>query len=352
MGGKALKNTSTTRLSKADFDRVSTVVEAGLRQRFPQAQVAVIPAYFSKTDFGDLDVLVSAEGVQAQGGTDELKKLALEVFNATELFKNGNVLSFDYRATPLQTAPGFQVDVITMPEESFEFALNYFSFNDLGNLVGRTAHKQGCSFGHDGLWYYFRDGDYKFRELLLTRDFDLALRFLGYDPQRFHAGFEGLTDIFEYVAGSTFFNRSIFLLENRNYQSRVRDRKRKTYTEFLQWCENHPGLPAYTYPEDKAQWLPRLFEWFAPFKEAYAQAERDLQRQRLAKERFNGELVAQWSGLQDKELGGLMKRVRESFGSQEDFYAFVLASSTEELKAYVLQRLSERQATATDLHSP
>lgn len=56
MGGKALKNTSTTRLSKADFDRVSTVVEAGLRQRFPQAQVAVIPAYFSKTDFGDLDV--------------------------------------------------------------------------------------------------------------------------------------------------------------------------------------------------------------------------------------------------------------------------------------------------------
>lgn len=47
-----------------------------------------------------------------------------------------------------------------------------------------------------------------------------------------------------------------------------------------------------------------------------------------------------------------MKRVRESFGSQEDFYAFVLASSTEELKAYVLQRLSERQATATDSPSP
>ena len=66
--------------------------------------------------------------------------------------------------------------------------------------------------------------------------------------------------------------RNIFLLENRNYQSRVRDRKRKTYTEFLQWCENHPGLPAYTYPEDKAQWLPRLFEWFAPFKEACAWA--------------------------------------------------------------------------------
>ncbi len=336
MGGKALKNTQTTRLSRTDFERVSSTVSAVLRERFPGSRVEVIPAYRSKADFGDLDVLVSSEGVQAAGGGEALQDLARTAFFATELFKNGNVLSFDFRAHAEQTDPGFQVDVITMPEASFEFALRYFSFNDLGNLIGRTAHKQGCSFGHDGLWFYFRDGDYKFRELLLTRDFDLALRFLGYDPARFHQGFEVLPDLFEYVAGSAFFNRDIFLLENRNYQSRVRDRKRKTYTEFLKWCEDQPGLPAFPYPEDKQKWLPRLFEWFPAFQLDYLQAEKDLVRQREAKERFNGELVANWTGLQDKELGAVMKRVRESFDSQDHFYAFVLSSTPEQMQAHVL----------------
>lgn len=157
MGGNALKNTTTKRLSRAEFELVSRKVEDTLRAAFPLSRVAVIPAYFSKTDFGDADVLVSSEGVQAAGGGERLRQLAMEAFHATDLFKNGNVLSFDYRSSPEQTEPGFQVDVFLQEEKSFDFALNYFSFNDLGNLVGRTAHKQGCSFGHDGLWYYFRD---------------------------------------------------------------------------------------------------------------------------------------------------------------------------------------------------
>ncbi len=337
MGGKALKNTETQRLERADFERVSADVVAGLQAAVPDARVRVIPAYFSKQDFGDLDVLVESEPLQAAGGGELLNRLAVERFHAKELFKNGNVLSFDYRSTPEQTTPGFQVDVITQSRESFDFALSYFSFNDLGNLIGRTAHKQGCSFGHDGLWYYFRDGDYKFREVLLTMDFDEALRYLGYEPARFHQGFEGLVDIFEYVSGSRFFNRDIFLLENRNYQSRVRDRKRPTYTKFLAWCDEHPELPAYQYPEHKAEWLPHLFAAFPAFKGEYDQAVKDLATLRAVKERFNGELVAQWTGLSDKTLGMLMKHFKESFGSGPALYAYVLETPEAELRQRLMQ---------------
>lgn len=336
MGGNALKNTATRRLDRAAFERVSRDVVAGLEAAFPTARVAVIPAYATKADFGDVDVLVAAEDVDAQGGVEALKRLATTRFGATEQFRNGAVLSFDHRDAAVSAEPGFQVDVIMQARESFDFALNYFSFNDLGNLIGRTAHKQGASFGHDGLWYVYRDGDYRFRDLLVTLDFDLALRFLGYDPARFHAGFDDLEAIFEYVAGSAFFNRGIFLLESRNYQSRVRDRKRKTYTGFLQWCEAHPDLPAFDYPDDKSQWLPRMFEWFPAFKLAYDRAAQDLARERAVRARFNGEYVAALTGLEGKELGMLMKRIKDGFGSAEALAAFVLAASDEELRARVL----------------
>ncbi len=336
MGGKALKNTTTQRLNKPDFDRVSQEVVRGLLERFPSARVEVIPAYASKADFGDLDVLTTSEDMQAHGGGEALAKFAVERFHATDLFKNGNVLSFDYRESATTTEPGFQVDVITMPRAAFGFALNYFSFNDLGNLIGRTAHKQGASFGHDGLWYYFRDGDYKFREVLLTMDFDLALRYLGYEPARFHQGFEDLQAIFEYVSGSEFFNRDIFLLENRNYQSRVRDRKRKTYTEFLQWCEARPALKAFTYPAEKATWLPRMFEWFPHFRGEFDRATYDLERQRQVKAKFNGETVSALTGLQDKTLGMLMKHFKDEFPEPGTLANFVLESSEDVLAQRVL----------------
>lgn len=343
MGGKALKNTQTQRLDKPAFERVSGQVVEGLRTAFPTARVDVIPAYFTKADFGDLDVLVTSEDVHEHGGGEALNELAVRRFHATELFKNGNVLSFDYRASAQQTEPGFQVDVITMPRVSYDFALCYFSFNDLGNLIGRTAHKQGASFGHDGLWYYFRDGDYKFREVLLTRDYDLALRYLGYEPARFHQGFADLEAIFEYVSGSEFFNRSIFLLENRNYQSRVRDRKRKTYTEFLKWCEARPDLPAYPYPSDKAEWLPRMFHWFPEFRQQYDQAVRDLATQRAVKERFNGELVGAMTGLQDKALGMLMKHFKEGFASAADLAQYVLQADEQALRERLMALKAQLQ---------
>ncbi len=331
MGGNALKNTPTRRLDRHDFEKVSRTVVDGLRAALPGARVDVIPAYASKADFGDLDLLLSAEHVAAAGGWSRLQELATTLFNATEQFKNGDVLSFDFRESKQQREPGFQVDLIAQASVSYDYALGYFSFNDLGNLVGRTAHRAGLAHRHDGLCYYIREGDYLFRDIVLTRDYDEALAFLGYAPQRFREGFDTLEDIFRYVAGSAFFNRDIFLLENRNNQSRVRDRKRKTYTSFLAWCEAHPELPAYVYPPDKRAWLPRIAAHFPGFQPAYDQAMSDLAVQRQVKARFNGAWVSALTGLQGKALGLLMKHIKDSFDSRQALEAFVLGSTPEAL---------------------
>lgn len=339
MGGNALSCTSV-RLTKKNFERMAAECVAKLKALYPSGRIEAIQAYANKMDHGDLDLLVSAPGYDPF--------MAAQALSATEVVRNGPVTSIGVLVrpeVPLLDDNVFQVDLVSIDAESYDFALGYFAFNDLGNLVGRTAHSAGLAHKHDGLWYYVRDGDYKFREICLTKDYDEALSFLGYNPVRFRQGFHTLEEIFQYVAGSAFFNRDIFLLENRNAKSRIRDRKRRTYMEFLRFCEERPELPAFVYPENKAAWLPRIAEHFPHFQAEYDRAVADLAEQRAVKAKFNGEWVSQLTGLQGKELGGLMKRFKESFESPQAQRAYVLASTSQELEARVRQLHSEMNSS-------
>lgn len=331
MGGNAL-SCASVRLTKKNYERMADSCVAKLRALYPSGRVEAIQSYRSKESHGDLDVLVTAPGY------DPFKAAA--ALDAVEVVRNGPVTSIGVVVrpeVPHRDGNVFQVDLVSIDAPSFDYSRCYYAFNDLGNLIGRTAHAAGLSHKHNGLWFYLRDGDYKFREILLTRDYHVALAFLGYDVDRFRAGFDGLEDIFWYVANSAYFNSAIYLLENRNAVSRVRDRKRKTYCEFLKFCAAHPELPAFQYPENKADWLPRIAQHFPHFQGEYDQALADLAELRAVKAKFNGEWVSQLTGLQGKELGFLMKQFKESFESAEAQRAFVLASSPEVIEARVRQ---------------
>ncbi|GBG14813.1 ABC transporter permease [Novimethylophilus kurashikiensis] len=330
MGGNALSYT-TVRLTDRNFHRFAADTVSKLRSLLPGRKISAIEAYRSKSDFGDLDVLVESSDY------DPFK--AAEALGAIEIVRNGPVTSIGVVVRPelgLLHGNVFQVDLIAIDEPSFDYAKGYFAFNDLGNLVGRIAHAMGVSHRHDGLYFYVRDGDYKFREICLTKDHALALAFLGFSLERFAQGFETLEEIFRFVGNSPFFNSDIFLLENRNAVSRVRDRKRKTYTAFLSWCELHHELPQFPFPEDKAAWQPRIEEYFPHFNHEHAAALQDLSNQRLAKEKFNGALVASLTGLEGKALGELMKRIKTSFGGPEALRSEVLGITEEALRQRIL----------------
>ena len=331
MGGNALKSHAAVRLTKHDYDRIAKRCLEVLQTLYPTGRFAAIEAYREKVDFGDLDIALTADGYDPAQ--------AAAALDAVEVVRNSSVTSIGVVADPdgqeEQVADVFQVDLIQLEAAEFDYALKYFSFNDLGNLIGRTAHKAGLTHGHNGLWFYLREGDYLFRNILLTRDYATALTFLGYDPERFAQGFSNLEEIFQYVAGSEFFNRDIFLLENRNAQSRVRDRKRKTYTEFLKWCEARPDLPAYQYPTGKREWMPRIAAHFAHFQAEYDDAMAELERQRAVKARFNGQYVTDLTGLQGRELGILMKHFREAFADAAAMHTYILQTSADALATRV-----------------
>lgn len=334
MGGNALSCTSV-RLTKKNYERLAAECVAKLRSLYPGKRIEALGSYRDKADFGDCDILVDSGGhydpYQAAAALD-----------AVEVVRNGPVTSVGVIVrpeVPHREGNVFQVDLIKMEPEAFDFALGYFGRGDAGNLLGRLYHACGLAFRHDGLFYYFRDPeneDYKFREILLTRDFGKALTLMGYDPDCYARGFETREKIYEYVASSPFFNSAVFLLENRNARSRVRDKKRLMYMEFLKWCEARPELTAFQYPEDKKAWLPRIVEHFPQFEADYAQSLADLAELRAVKAKFNGEWVSQVTGLRGKELGFLMKRYKESFRSPAEQGAYVLAQRSDELAQELL----------------
>lgn len=302
MGGNALKNCETRRLQKAEYlvlvERVINDLKNELSEPNWDRRVKNIPYYTSKEDFGDADILIDSCMLPADWVDRMVKK-----WDSKETYSNGDCVSFE--------VDGFQVDVIKSPSQEYEFAYNYFSYNDLGNLIGRMAKKLGLKYGHDGLWYVFRDGDQVVENILISYDPKRVYEILGLEYRK---DFDTLEDIFEFVSSSWYFNPDIYLFENLNHISRIRDRKRKTYNAFLQWCEQNKSQfdTTFKFNEDKNAYLPYLFEFFKQegFRDKWMAAKCKMLLQRDNRDKYSGEDVIKITGLTGKELGAFMTLLR------------------------------------------
>lgn len=294
-------------------------------------------AYANKPDFGDLDILI-------EGGAQYDPARMAELLQATEIVPNSDVTSIGV----LIPEGVFQVDLIKIPAEAFDFAARYFGLNDFGNLVGRIARQFGTQFGHLGLRYTIRDPDNHhnlIEEVSITTDFDTALTLLGYDAARYEemrasGRFRTLDDIFRYVVSTPYANRDIYLLENRNHADRIRDAKRATYNAFLAWLDEQPAgvVPAYPWNrQDQREFLQTAFRQLPEFKQHYDSALARWTRKKQVKLQFNGALAAEATGLSGKALGELMTRVAASFPSQDAFETFFIEASREQAIARYVQ---------------
>jgi hypothetical protein len=271
-----------------------------------------------------MDVLIT--GIDQNVG---IAALLLEEFNYNELKKNSHVFSFDYKE--------LQIDLILTAKEDFHTSIDYYNYNDLGNLLGRIAHKMGYKYGHKGLSVIVREGDYTIDEIVISKNTNEIMAFLGYNPVGRAFGFQTLEDIYEYVASGTYFNPEIFLLDNRNHKSRVRDKKRATYSGFLTWCEeNKDTLTHYPWPslDERGgcrlteQWI-NLADLFWPGVKAKIQAVHDYRDKCVASHaKWSGGGVMERTGLKGKELGEFITLVKgliaDFMQDGEDFHDVVL----------------------------
>lgn len=326
MGGSALGYVSR-RITTPELHELVAEIKASL----PQMVLVLVKSYASKADHGDIDLV-------ALGPIDQIVARVNEALAPESCYANGPYYSIDYK--------GVQVDFISAPTvPKLKAMVDYLAWNDLGNLVGRVARSLGFKYGHKGLLYVLRLSDHRTDELLVSDDTDKVFEFLGYDPAVWRAGFETRDDVFAFAASTPYFNVLYFSLEHQSHQDRVRNKKRKMYQGFLEYINEHglPTLPKLTDAERYIH-LRRAAEFFnTPIITAVQERRAGYEAHAALKDRFNGDLVREWTGLSGKELGAFMSSFKLVKPSPFDEY---LASRTpDDIKQDVLdhRKLHEQE---------
>lgn len=328
MGGNALKNCETRRYSKQEYFNLTREVSDKLERVFHGARFEFIKAYISKADYGDMDILIESTRLPKNW-----ENYVSQEFEPKEIVKNGNVLSFEYKQ--------FQIDLIVTKVEEFDTSVNYFAYNDLGNLLGRLANSIGLKLGHDGLSYIWKCDTYEFHKEVISADWEEICNLLDVDYEVYQQGFDTLEDIFKFVMKSRFFHTDIYLLENRNNYARTRDKKRKTYQEFLKYIEGCSHTISQQFSRvvritsGNKGFLEYILTNVVGFRETYDLVNAEWEKQTEFKKRFNGDLVKAWTGLDGKELGEFMMFMKGRPESPACNRDFVLRSDQNNIRKQV-----------------
>ena len=330
MGGRALlqHGIETKRIERDEFDNLSSSITSSLSEIFKY--VEVIPFYKNKKDFGDMDVLVSEFIPLRQSINHTLPNVDQELrrlFNPKVLIHNGSVWSFDQ--------DDFQIDVIVMPMRNWDSALAYYSYNDLGNFMGRIARKTGFKYGHKGLTYNYKS-EYGFGdvEIEVSKNVQYIFEFLGFDYTTFLCGFNTLEKIFEYIVESDYYDPKIFAYENLDHTNRVRNRKRVSYQKFIEYISKLSFYPNKFSKRDKVWFWQRALDVFGQDinKTIYDLREKDKVKDSI-RQKFNGNIIMELTGLEGKQLGEFIQLFKDDIIIRfNKFDEYVLKTPYEEIK--------------------
>lgn len=326
MGGKALNKygVHTERKNTEEFQRIGKEIQETLsyfllKQHGIVIETEIVTCYHTKPDHGDLDLLIKIDSNFHNAGID-LKNVIRLSYLPQAIHNNGGVYSFDYQ--------NFQVDFIPVRESKWETAKVYYSYDPLGNIMGKTFHKFGLSYGWDGLFYKFRNFNGRnSQNILLTNDARRIFKFGGYDYDRYLQGFETLEDILKFAIDSKYFDTQIFQMDNLKSIDKKRNRKRGSYHVFLKYLKDNDINITYPFDRNKDNYLDWIDQSFpeARLLEKLSELKRIDTQNKILSQKFNGDIVMSWlPDLKGKELGHAITNFKASFDDDEEYKEFIL----------------------------
>lgn len=317
MGGNAMAEYGVWRMLAHQRDQVLLELETWLNG-LGLDRYAFVRELSDKSSFGDIDILYCGD-------------LALSKLGSRPYKSNGGVLSTVF----LSSFGLVQVDFIRTSPSAFDFAYEYYSFNDMGNLLGRIARMLGFTLGQGGLYYRHKDEHGQVHKLLVTTHWQTAMTLLGYGERPESLTWQGLID---YVCSGTYFCTRPFLLEQRSHKGRTRDRKRRSYCDFLTHLHQNRYIFVYDLGDDQlAEIRQSLFECVVELRQSISTEIETIQEQAAllvrARAKLNGNVVRDLTGLQGEQLGKLMAQLRQpgwelkfANASDEEVQQYVMAS--------------------------
>jgi len=326
MGGKALTQYGvlTERKNTISFNKIGNYIKNKLFTDL-ELETTVVKCYHTKADHGDLDLLIKITGEFNKKNID-FRSYIINTFKPNAIHYGGGVYSFDY--------DNFQIDFIPIRESNWNVAQTYYSYDPLGNIMGKTYHKFNLSYGWEGLYYKFRNFNGRnSHNILISKDPEKIFEFGDYDYNRYLNGFDNLEEIFTFVINTRYFDADIFKMENLRHIDKKRNRKRKSYNVFLNYLKENNITTKFGFNKDKSVYIPLIDEYF-PEAELIQKLELLEKKNAINKalsEKFNGKVVMKWlPELKGKELGNAMSRFSEFIGN--DYVNFILTNNINKIK--------------------
>jgi len=323
MGGNALQKygIKTQRKTTSELYQINFEL---IKRLYEDLSLFASPVLFyrKKETHGDFDLLVQIPPKTNINWYEYIKN----TFKPNAIYPNANLYSFDYQ--------NFQIDLILIPENKWKTAITYYSYDPLGNLMGKIFHKFNLSYGWEGLYYKFRNfhGSLK-KSILISEDVRKIFEFGGYDYDRFSEGFDTLEDIFQYCISGKYFDSKIFEYENLSRIDRKRNLKRKSYKHFLNYLKENNININYEFNKNKEEYIELIDNFFpeANLIDNLNKLKKEDMINKAISEKFNGDIIMSFiPGIQGKELGNAISMFKKHLG--DNYKDFILNNDIEIIK--------------------
>jgi hypothetical protein len=322
MGGKAVDG---RRLSREEYFSLSGAVARRLKSVIPEFTIPkVLP---SKESFGDIDILVGVSdlpngwmdrAMMAMGGSGMVHANRRD-FARDKVYEKGEAFSC--------TVSGAQVDLIAHSSANLAYASRWYNYGDLSNFLGLTARSLGLTYHYSGIYITHEIVPGQNRPILVTDDFDMGLRILGYDPIAHQEGFADEKALYEWVLSSKYFD--IAQTESRNSGQRRRDQVREQFLRFKEYALANARPPVEIDLDDVRSGLQIMFpDYLARIKSEESEYEFNL----MSKLRVNGGWIKKELGIQQgAEIGQILGKMKRQFSTPAEFDVWVVAASNQDL---------------------
>lgn len=302
MGGSAFNVDThgfvTSRMTKDQYTALSNFILPLLRLYF--RIVATPPEVPGKVTYGDLDIMVS-------------KPLDLRPHDAIlQLCSNAlgsKCKAFIYNVPTSNIAVSIndvivQVDVhVVERDDLWEVDYWMHSWGDMGMIVSSVIKAWGLRLSASrGLWVDVPDHGV----FALSFSIERIATFLGLDWERYLRGFSTMDDIFQWIDGIEINGEKVGVKSKGKLEKRVHN-DRPMWVSYWTRGEDTEYAPS---NDERQKVFQQAIDYFGKRKELEDIMD-EIACNRIAKEKFNGKRVMEWTGATGKKLGELMKELRE-----------------------------------------
>lgn len=317
MGGNIFGFTAS-RFDKIRLLELESYFYSFMLENFNSCRWQVVPYYFQKATFGDLDILV-----ESNFDKNKFIKLfsQLSFINQSYGYKTNGV------STSFLTNNNEQIDIIFNGKENYDCALTYYSWNDMGTFLGKIVKSHKLTYGFNGLYADYIEDSVKYGEFVLTKDPTEIFKVFGWDYVRYCEGFNTVEEIFDYVISLHNFEPSIY-----NFDESELAGKRPLFKQFHKYLhdKNLLSAPRISKSEINQRKL-NILEYFGK-TQAYNDLIVKASEIKAVKSKFNGDIVKLLTGLTGLELGNFIKFLKTNLKND-----FILSNEQETINKKIIE---------------